>query len=165
MMLIWTKASNPISLLIRSITREDCSHFAFVFNTRAKGVMFESNFLGTHLKFFEASKKKFSIVKQIDLDLNLEVEEMVWSKLIEKYDGKRYDFGGAIFLGVSLLLNRWFGKKLPERNLWADPNAYFCNEVYEALDGVPGLPTIPVSNGLETPYMVWTKVNGAISNG
>lgn len=151
----------PISVLIRSITGEDCSHFAFVFNTRAKGVMFESNFLGTHIKFFESSKKSFEIVHELNLDTDLETEEKVWNKLIAVYDGKRYDFGGAIYLGICILAKRLLRFKLPEKNIWADPKAYFCDEVYEALHDIEHLPNIPVSNGMQTPYDVWLKVKGA----
>lgn len=162
MKLVWTKSTKPLSLLIRAITGQDCSHFAFVFNNRAKGVMFESNLLGTHIKFYESSKPHFEIVHELNLDVPVPIEDAIWDVVVEKYDGKRYDIGGALYLGVRILMRRFLKIPLPKQNIWADPNAYFCDEVFEALHFIDSLPKIPVSNGLETPHDVWEKLKGTV---
>jgi len=158
MMLVWSKSTSPLSLLIRAITGDDCSHFAFVFGSRASGVMFESNLLGTHIKFFQSSLKTHQIVHSIAVDVPIEIEDMVWDRVVETYDGKRYDIGGAIYLGLRILAHRLFRLQMPSKNIWADPDAYFCDEVYEALELVPGFPKLNAGNGLETPHDIWLKL-------
>lgn len=158
MMLVWSKSSSPLSLLIRAITGDDCSHFAFVFGSRASGVMFESNLLGTHIRFFKESLKTHTVVHSIDLDLPIETEDKIWDEVVDRFDGRRYDFGGAIYLGLRILANRLFRLSMPNKNIWADPNAYYCDEVYAALEGAPQFPKLGAANGLETPHDIWLKL-------
>lgn len=45
------------------------------------------------------------------------------------YSGK-YDFMGAIYLGLMQMLNTLFGMKMPKNNKFESGNRYFCNELY-----------------------------------
>lgn len=160
MKLIWTKSNSALSILIRAITGDDCSHFAFVFEAPGRtGLMFESNLLGTHPKFFANAKKHFEIVHSIDLPLSIEREDSLWGIIIERYDNKPYDFGGVFFLGLMVLRERIFKKNRPDKNSWAKDDQFFCDEIYESLE-CAGLQKIGIGSGMDTPHDVFKKLKG-----
>lgn len=154
MRLIWTKSSLPLSVFIRAITGDPCSHFAFVFRSAAKGLMFEANLFGTHPKFYQNARARFDEVHVLDISLPIELEDAIWDIVVQKYDGKKYDYLGAMFLGWSKLKHRLFKTPLPVYNLWADENNFFCEEIASALAIIPGMPKVPTS-GMETPEDLW----------
>lgn len=156
MKLVWTKSDLILSKVIRWLTGEDCSHFAFVFDK--DGIMFESNLLGTHPVFYESSLKTHTIVHEIDIKCSQADEDMVWDRVIKKYDGKGYDFGGALYLGWRKWLKRVFNRPIPSVNKWAKSDLFFCDEIYEALRGIPGLPELEAGKGLDSPHDVYVKI-------
>lgn len=158
MKLVWTKSKLPLSIFIRFITGEDCSHFAFVFESKAAGLMFESNLLGCHPAFFESSLKTHTIVHQLNIDVPVEVEDNIWDLIVEKYDGKGYDFLGAIYLGWYKFLHRFFGVKIPLVNKWSQPDQYYCDEIYEVLNSLPGFPTVNAKGGMATPHDIYMNL-------
>jgi len=161
MKLLWTKSSSPLSKIIRLITGQDCSHFSFVFEGPERtGLMFESNLLGTHPCFLETSLKTHTIVHSFEIPLTVEQEDLVWDLCIEKYDGKGYDFKGALYLGFRIILERLFKIKRPSENKWANDQLYFCDEVYDIFNRIPGLMKIDVSNGMDTPHDVYMTLQG-----
>jgi len=158
-MLLWTKSKMPLSLVIRAITGEDCSHFSFVFQSQNRnGLVFESNLLGTHPCFLKTSLKSHTIVHSIDVDLSAEEEDRIWDLVVDKYDGKPYDFGGVFYLGWRKILQRLFNVPLPKHNKWAKKNAYFCDEIYDVLNNISKFPKINVTRGMDTPHDVWMKL-------
>jgi len=159
MKLIWTKNNLPLSMIIRAVTGDDCSHFALVFQSAAKGWMFESNLLRTHPKFFATAKKSFQIMHEMNLDLSVEQENELWDLVVQEYDGKGYDFLGAIYTGFFVLRERFFKIPRPTINKWSDRNKYYCNEIYEALNRVKGFESLPPATGMETPQDVWRKLS------
>jgi len=158
MKLVWTKSKSPISIVIRIITGDDCSHFAFVFEKAAKGLMFHSNLLGTHPKFFQTAKKHFDIVHEKEAALPIELEDQLWDLIVEKYDGKPYDLGGVFYLGWRKILNRILKTPMPLKNKWASAEAFFCDELYEIFNSVPGFPKVVEGGGMDTPHDVWEKL-------
>ena len=158
MKLIWTKNNLPLSLLIRAVTGEESSHFAMVFQSAAKGLMFQSNLIGTHPKFFYSAKKTFTVVHELDLPLTPEQENELWDIVIQEYDGRGYDFLGALYTGFFVLRERIFKIPRPAINKWGDPKRFYCNEVYEALNRVKGFESLPPASGMETPEDVWAKL-------
>ena len=162
MKLVWTKSKSPLSWLIRLITGEDCSHFAFVFESASKGLMFESNLFGAHPAFFQTSLKSHTIVHELNIPLSVEDEDKIWDRVIQQYDGKSYDFLGAFYLGYRILLKRIFKIALPLKNAWGKEDEYFCDELYAILEGSPGFPVTSVSGGMQTPHNVWTQVESAL---
>lgn len=158
MKLVWTKSNLPLSVVIRAVTGEPCSHFAFVFETAAKGLMFQSNFLGTHPKFWANAQKHMEIVHEINIPLPIEIEDAIWDAIVEKYDSKPYDLGGMVYLGWRILLLRLFNRPLPDKNPWANDDSFFCDEVYDVFNSVEGFIQLPVGNGMDTPEMVWQKL-------
>ena len=78
--------------------------------------MFESNLLGTHPAFLTTSLKTHTIVHEISLDLSVEDEDKIWDAVVELYDGKPYDFCGALYLGWRKLLYRFPKPGKPENS-------------------------------------------------
>lgn len=158
MKLIWTKSSLPASKCIRCVTGEDCSHFAIVFESSAKGLMFHSNFLGVHPQFFQTALKSMEIVHEISIPTSLEIEDVIWDRAVNFYDGKDYDYLGALYLGYRKILARLFKIKMPEKNPLASADKYFCDELYEIFHDLEGFPKIEASSGLITPHELYEKL-------
>jgi len=156
--LVWTKSNKILSIFIRTICNEDCSHFSFVFESAANGLMFESNLIGTHPAFYKSSLKSHTIVHELNIPLTIEEEDKIWDIVTQKYDGKPYDFLGAIYLGWYKFLNSFFGVKIPDENKWSQPDQYFCNEVYDVLNNIPNFKKIDVKNGMHSPHDVWMEL-------
>lgn len=158
MKLIWTKSGTPLSYAIRHICGDDCSHFSFVFESSAKGLMFESNLLGTHPSFLQTSLKSHTIVHDKTVNVPLEVEDLIWDEVVSKYDGKGYDFGGAAYLGLMVRREKTFKIPRPTANAWAKEGRYFCDEVYDVFNKFPKyFPKIEVCNGMDTPHDMFLK--------
>lgn len=164
MKLIWTKSYLPLSLVIRGITGEDCSHFAFVFESTANGLVFQSNLLGTNTKFLNADLKTwgFKIVHELDLPMTITEEDQAWDNIVDNYTVVPYNFLGAFYLGWRYFLLRLFNRPLPIKNPWNQKGTMFCDQVYKILNQLkdPRIPKIPVMSGMDTPHVVWSRVNG-----
>lgn len=158
MKLVWLKSTEPLSVVIRFITGQDCSHFAFVFESAAQGLMFESDLLGTHPEFYTTEMKNHTLIHSMDLPLTVEQEDTVWDLVVQQYDGHAYNYLGALYLGWRYILKRLFKIPLPAQNRWATPGTYFCDQVYEVLNQIPGVPQVNVMNGMDTPHQVWVKL-------
>ena len=162
MKLVWTKSHLPLSLVIRGITGEPCSHFAFVFDSGPKGLMFESNLLGTHPVFFASALKGFgamTIVHEKDITIPLDLEDSIWDYIVENYDDKPYDYSGAVYTGLMVLRNRIFKTPIPAVNKWADTGTYYCDELYNILTKfIPSLPQVQVQGTCVTPESLWQRM-------
>jgi hypothetical protein len=159
MRIIWTKSTMPLSYLIRFITGEDCSHLALVFESRDGGLMFESNLLGTHPKFYKNAAKHFTIVHEMKVDATVEQEDAAWDLMVDQFDGKSYGFMAALYLAWRKILLRAFKSPMPMVNAWATDDTYFCDELYLILEHV-GLRNIGIESGMQTPHDVWVKLHG-----
>jgi hypothetical protein len=157
MKLLWTKSSLPLSSVIRFCTGNDCSHFSIVFESPGGGMMFESNFFGTHPTFYKTAMKSHTVMHEIEVKLPAATEDALWDLWVDKFDGLGYDFFGALYLGLMCLRERWFKIPRPKTNKWAKNNSYFCDEIYILLSQVPGLPKIDAAGGMDTPHDVWDK--------
>lgn len=160
MKLVFTKSNSPLSLLIRGITGDDCSHFAFVFEGPGRsGLMIEANLLGTHPCFYQTSLKSHTVVHSFDVPLDIKDEDRIWDLVIEKYDGQPYDFLGAIYLGWRCVLKRAFKIPKPKKNKWSQPGQEFCDQIYDILNSIGRFKKIDVAAGMDTPHDVWIKLN------
>lgn len=155
MRLRWTKTNTPLSRLIRFVTGQDCSHFELIFDSVKGGLVFESNLVGVHPKFLATAEKTSTMVHELTLNLSPEIEDKIWERVVNQYDGRDYDYLGVIYLGWRLILKRYFRRPMPDVNPWAQSGRYFCNELYEVLSDVPGLPKIPVEKGMKSPHDIW----------
>lgn len=160
MKLVWTKSNTALSKLIRWLTKEDCSHFAFVFPDDR--VMFESNLLGTHPAFYSESLKTHTVVHEIEVECSQEEAYAVWDNVTVNYAGKGYDYTGALYLGWRKFLKTRFNVALPTVNKWAKSDRFFCDELYDALSPIKKLPKIEAGKGLDSPYDVFVKIDSAL---
>jgi len=158
MRILFLKSSSPISKLIMWATREDCSHMAFLFESGLKGLMFESNLLGTHPCFYQTEIKNHTVVHDITMMMGETLEDSVWDIIINQYDGKGYNYLGAIYLGWRKWLKTRFNIALPKQNKWSQPGAFFCDQVYDVLNKIPGMKQINVMNGMDTPHDVYLNL-------
>jgi hypothetical protein len=166
MKLIWTKSHLPLSVVIRAITGDDCSHFAFVFESQSNGLVFQSNLLGTGTEFFSKLAKSwgFQVVHETDLTMDVAEEDRAWDIIVNEYSDVGYNFKGALYLGWRKLLFRIFKRPIPKANRWAQPGTMFCDQVYKVLNMLndPRIPKIPVMRGMDTPHDMRIKfVSGA----
>lgn len=49
---------------------------------------------------------------------------------------KNYDWPGVTYCGYRIFLNKYFGSKMPEVNIWEDEDKYFCCEAVAKLTGM-----------------------------
>ena len=131
---------------------------AIVFESRDGGLMFESNLLGTHPKFYKTAQKHMTIVHEVTIPFTLEQEDHAWDLMVDKFDGKPYDYKAILYIGWRRILNRCFKIPIPEINPWRTQGAYFCDELYEILE-LCGYKSLDVVCGMKTPHMVWASLN------
>jgi len=157
MKILFMKSSSPISKLIMWATREDCSHMAFLFESGLSGLMFESNLLGTHPCFYQTEMKTHQVVHCIDWPMTPGGEDNVWDIIVNQFDGKGYNYLGALYLGWRKWLFTRFKIAIPAKNKWAQPGTYFCDQIYDVINKI-GMDYIDVMSGMDTPHDVWLKL-------
>ncbi len=126
MKLVTSKNKKFGSKFIRFITGEEESHFLFVFD---KSLVFHSNFQGTGLAWWNHYLRQHEIVWSLDVNLPPHIEEAFYMSFVDKYYGQPYDFMGALYLGVRMIMFRCLSVPLPDKNLWGLPNNTFCSEL------------------------------------
>lgn len=136
MTLAFTKSNLPLSVLIRWFLDSDCSHFVLVFKSPSGGLMFESNLLGTHPKFYRTALKHMEVVHSIELDLTTYQENEIWDIIVDQFDGHPYNYKGFLYFTWRAFLKKFFGKPLPPTNPWSMPGSYLCDQVCYALQGI-----------------------------
>lgn len=165
MKLVWTKSNLILSTLIRWGLDVDCSHFLIVFESPSGGLCFESNLLGTHPRFWKNDQKNLTVVHQIDVAIPIEVEDRVWDVVVDKYDGKSYDYGAFAYFCWRAILKKVFKIPMPAKNKWAKTGAYLCDEVYMSLVDAGVLPDLGIDIAISSPHDVYEKVSAHINSG
>lgn len=51
------------------------------------------------------------------------------ANIVRSIKGRRYDFLGVLYLGICLLLNKFFKLPIGSKNYFESKNAFFCTEV------------------------------------
>lgn len=160
MNLIWTKSSSLLSKFIRWGFKQDCSHFAIVFNSPAGGLLFEANLIGTHPKFLKtALAHGMEVVHQIKLPLTVEEEDAVWDEVVDRLDSKEYDYKAFLFFVISGVLWKLFGIPMPKKNLWAINHSYLCVEVFHAVKKHTVLKDIDIDISMTTPHELYSLLS------
>lgn len=141
----FTRSDYYMSKLIRSITGEPVSHCVIILDGMW---VVHSNFYGVHVEHIYNFQKHSEIVYKILLP-NSKLEEF-YTKF-DKFNGNGYDFGGMIFLGLSLVLRKHFPKYVPKQNLWQQSGMFMCTEfITELVDNK--------EDSLITPYQLYQKI-------
>lgn len=155
MKLIWTRSNSLLSKIIRAITDDDCSHFCIVlYDGRPGEIMFHSNLLGTHPMFLKTFLESKEIVHSVTIPCSIENEDSIWDEIVSNYDGKSYDYLGAIYLGYRKFLYRCFKIPMPNKNVASSPDRFFCDEVSKVLKDL----NIPIASDLDTPHDYYMKI-------
>lgn len=163
MKLIWTRSNLILSKLIRWGLGVDCSHFAVVFNSPAGGLMFESNLLGTHPRFYRTAQKHLEIVHEIELGISVELENKFWDRIVDHYDDKGYDYGAFFYFCWRVILHRMLNKPIPKINKWAKDDRFLCDEVYIALKEEGLVPDLNIDLAMTSPHDVFLKLQEALN--
>lgn len=159
MKLVWTKSNLILSVLIRWGLDVDCSHFILVFESPGGGLCFESNLLGTHPKFWKNDQKTLTIVHELDVKLPVETENKVWDVVVDKYDGKPYDYGAFVYFAWRAILKKIFKIPMPAKNKLEKSGTYLCDEVYQALVDAGALPDLGIDIAMSSPHDVFVKLS------
>jgi hypothetical protein len=133
MRIIISKSTLPLSVIIRGVLGSQASHFLLVFDSPAGGLVFESNLLGTHPKFWKTDASSLTIVDELDVVMTPKQEDLIWDTVVDQMDGKGYDWGAFFYMGLAYIAHRLWNRDIPAKNKWAKPNTYVCLQVAQAL--------------------------------
>jgi len=111
---------------------ENPSHVAVLLNDT---LVIESTF-STGVRIIPYAKwlEKNNEVARIPCD-NIYRPSMDIFKELTSLWGKKYDWSGILFFGLSYLKLIIFKKPMPKNNKWQKPDLYFCSEFVEVLSG------------------------------
>jgi hypothetical protein len=157
MILVFTHSDKAFSKAIMNITGEPVSHCAVIINE----YVIHSNMLGVRVDkvrdFLDHNKIVVSLrmsqedQKRLLLMILLETQILAkYAKLAKKRT--MYDYGGFVFLGLNLILNKIFGVKLSDKNLWQESGAYLCTELLQEIIDKSYI------NSMVTPYKLCSSL-------
>lgn len=133
-----------MSRVIRRLTGEPVSHCAIELG----GWVIHSNLLGLHMEMASTFRRSSQVLFEISSPLG-------WSdvlSMLQKNEGRPYDFGAFFYLGLRCLLPR-----LPKKNLWQSSGMFLCTEwVTAVLSGNP--------DSMITPYKLYMALNSKQEN-
>ena len=136
--ILFTTSKYPTSWLIRKITGDDCSHCAI----RFKNLILHSDFMGVRIipeRDFLKKNIVLHTLKGVNSDMGI-------FSILHKYSGKRYDFGGLLYLGLRYLL-----PFLPKANIWQTSGMFLCTEfITEVINGQ--------EDSLITPHRLYERL-------
>lgn len=136
MRILFTKNNTLLSRLIRHVTGEDVSHCVL----EVHGWLVHSNLYGVHAELPQDFKS--DVVYSVEVPYN--PEGVI--RALAAYQGRMYDFGALLYLGLRVLCP-W----LPKKNLWRSSGMFLCTEWITA-----------VLNGKEdsmiTPYQLYERL-------
>jgi hypothetical protein len=117
------------SKLIRWATSGSSSHIIFLFDN----IVLHSSLFGVELAWWKTYQKKCTLIKEIEVNLCLSVEENIWQSIIDLRDNARYDFGAIAYQAWRRLLFALFKIPMPKKNKWQNPNKDQCIELYNTI--------------------------------
>lgn len=136
MRILFTKSKSLLSYLICAVTKEPVSHCALEIH----GWVIHSNLYGVHAEPLEDFRGE--IVYSVEVPYK---EEALISGMA-KYQGRMYDVGALLYLGLKYLL-----PFLPKKNLWQSSSMFLCTEwVTQVLDGR--------ADSMVTPYKLYERL-------
>lgn len=159
MKFLWTKSTLPFSGIERWVLQQDCSHMQILFPSYDTGLVFDIYYTGTRVRFLKDVLASCQVIHEMPLDLTPEQENAVYDLLVEKFNGQKYAFRAALYLGWRKLLGRWFGLPIPKTNPYLEPGEMFCNMVGGVLSAI-GLDVSGELSGMMSPHDVWVAFQG-----
>lgn len=143
MQILFTTSNTPGSKLIRQLTAEPVSHCALQYNN----LVIHSTEGGVQIVKIEDFKKKNNIVYTGHIEGT--AEQLL--DVIYHYQGKGYDYGALLFLGVKIALNKC-GINI-KHNLWQSSGLFLCTEFVSSA-------IIGQADSTITPYQLKLKLFG-----
>jgi hypothetical protein len=143
MRILFTRSNKPGSKLIRSITEEPVSHCALLDGL----YVIHSNFEGVNIVSYEQFKQDNKVIYSI-------IVPNSWAKmkrLMARFSDAGYDYGAFFYLGLSLVLRKWFKLPLPKANLWNSTGMFICTEFVSQYLNREGAAML-------TPYQLYLEI-------
>lgn len=141
----FTRSDYKFSQLIRDITREPVSHCIIIVDDLW---VIHSNFSGVHAEYIGSFLEHSEILYRVEIPGKTELDVI---HFLDKYRDAHYDYGGMLFLGLSLYLRRQLPWLIPKRNLWQCTGMFLCTElITQFLD--------QKENSLITPLQLYAKL-------
>lgn len=122
-----SKNNLPLSIIIRWGTDSKGSHFLSVFDNK---FVIHSNFMGVNLAWYNYFLKHNEIVRSVQIDCSLELEEKTYQSLLNSDAGDGYDFPALAYWFWRGLLNILFKIPVPNRNAWSSNHLLLCLAIY-----------------------------------
>lgn len=116
--ILFTTRDNFFSNLIKDITNEPISHCAI--EIPDKDIVIHSNYRGVHIESSNGFRKNNKVVYEL-----ISIEDVNVS--IVENEFKPYDYAAFIFLGISLILRKYFKISMSKSNLW-NTTGMMCTE-------------------------------------
>ena len=161
MKLFWTRSNLPLSRLLCWGLREPSSHFAVGFSCSDDGrvgTVFMSDFLGSHIAYFGTFKKSHVIVHEVDVPLSLSEEDAAYNSVVQRFDGRPYDYAYFMEMFGQVALNRLLGVPLPRHIKAPNPHADLCFEVFAHLPQNIVPPSTLEKNAFVTPERLYLSL-------
>jgi hypothetical protein len=74
--------------------------------------------------------------------------------MFKSLKGRKYDWGGVIYLGLWLGINKVSGHPIPTNNAWHSDSKYFCCEIMAKMTQVDYQMTTPVAVMMELKALI-----------
>jgi len=127
MKVVFTRNKWPVSRLICWLSGERMSHVAVVFED---ALVFQSNLFGVSVGWWSEFKAAHHVVAVVDYPhLGEECEKKLYHAVIDRFVGRRYDFGALIYLLWRGLRWKFFKTRLPKENRLGSPGGLLCTEL------------------------------------
>jgi hypothetical protein len=118
----FSRAGNPLSYLIRAVTRTNVSHAWMMLPVQGVELVFQSDTRGVNLEAYERFKAGNTVVNLYDVDLDF---TPTMPELFEEL-GAGYDFGGLLGQPV-VMLGQTLGRHWA--NPWQSEGRWYCSEL------------------------------------
>ncbi len=105
------------------------------------------------MEWFNTFKEKSEVVYSIPLfHTTLEEQELIFRSIVDRFNGKRYDFGAFCYFGWRVLLKKWFNIGFPVVNKWDSSGKFLCTEI---AGGLPEPFRVSENTSITTPFKLW----------
>lgn len=145
MKILLTYGNNPLSWIIRKLTKEDGSHIAVAW----QGWVLHSNLKGVQWQREEDFEAHGKVIDHIELPDD-PVKLLHFSAAY--VDHGKYDFGGLLYCAIRLCL-RGVGIRLPKKNLWSMTGMFMCTELVSSF-------VYGEEDSMATPRQLFDQISG-----
>lgn len=150
MKILFTTTESLFSKLIQRVTGEDVSHVAIEFPEC--GVVVHSDSRGTRISSSTHFHNTRKVVYSVESE-SLKFQSDYVQDILAEYEDSGYDYGAFMFLGISLILRKYFKIPLRKSNLWQTTGMFLCV-------GLGAKIIYGKENDMMTPKQLYYKLRG-----